>query len=982
MRCVETRGVLKRLRGAGMTMASAAAVLLAMARATGADAGESELTSRQAPGTLPIGFECPCFVFVDGEAETRVRSDHEPEVKAPTVSGEVELAFPSIPLAGGGQLEVRLCRHYSSGESVVRKWARFRTSGVGHARLLEEIVFDQIDVDGRWVQGGPDAQQSHPAFVEGAFIGIEFPIAAMRLEGDRIVVASRPGLTVAPDVWYETRRVVCGWTDKGEEKQAFRRYILAHRPPSEGLHVNYNSWWTSPAPYYTETDILDVMQAFDAHLYQAHGVAFDTFCIDMGWSNPKSLWAIDTALFPEGFTRIERAAAAMRARLGLWISPSSRYPPALDNAWAKEAGYEATGGALCLGGERYARAFRERLVEMVTKYGIRHIKLDGYVFHCAEPDHGHAPGEGSAEAVAEGFIAAAQAVHEAAPDTWLEATCFGYNPSPWWLFHVNSVIGTFGDDAPFGRVPAPVYRESYTTARDYYNLQGAYWNSAPDAGQEVLGVIHQTPEPFLNDAVVTVMRGHRFLPLYVNPEYMDEGRWRSLAEVVTWARRNVPAFERTEPLLPRSWQDGACPRSNGQPMPREPYGYAHWGRGGGMVVLRNPWAAPQRYALSLPEFEQGACLAVSLYPEPRLYADHLGPGGTLETPLAPYETVVLAISTQQPACDLPSVTEAIRRHLEATTARVDVGRVEFEGEEGPYGPDWTSLVGDAARAVQVTLDADVTVSSPRADLLVLLEGVGASPTAEVSVHLDGKPAMPAVIRSDTGWAAAGGKRPECWTFHRVALKEGENRVRVVLFAEEGGATASVWVWGHRAGRRAADPYPNALPEPELVSLDGVALLEPTVLARVGGETARVPRPVERINGVYLDALEPVSVTQGWGVLQRNQSVWEKPMTIAGRLFRRGLGTHAPSRIVYALPEEYARFEAWAGADGATRSTIAFEVRVDGETRWASGPMARDDPPQRVDLEVSGARTLELLVHDGGNGIEADHADWADARLLR
>jgi hypothetical protein len=45
-------------------------------------------------------------------------------------------------------------------------------------------------------------------------------------------------------------------------------------------------------------------------------------------------------------------------------------------------------------------------------------------------------------------------------------------------------------------------------------------------------------------------------------------------------------------------------------------------------------------------------------------------------------------------------------------------------------------------------------------------------------------------------------------------------------------------------------------------------------------------------------------------------------------------------------------------------------------------MRRDDPARWVDIDVTGAKTLELIVGDGGNGIACDHADWADARLLR
>jgi hypothetical protein len=141
-------------------------------------------------------------------------------------------------------------------------------------------------------------------------------------------------------------------------------------------------------------------------------------------------------------------------------------------------------------------------------------------------------------------------------------------------------------------------------------------------------------------------------------------------------------------------------------------------------------------------------------------------------------------------------------------------------------------------------------------------------------------------------------------------------------------------------------------------------------------------PVERTNGVYLDTQEPASVEQGWGTRQRNWSVWEKPMTVGGRRFVRGLGTHAPARIVYDLGGQWRRFQAWARADQATGPTITIAVRVDRRVLWQSERLTGDAPAQRVDVNVTGAQRLALLVGDGGNGISGDHADWADARLLR
>jgi hypothetical protein len=67
---------------------------------------------------------------------------------------------------------------------------------------------------------------------------------------------------------------------------------------------------------------------------------------------------------------------------------------------------------------------------------------------------------------------------------------------------------------------------------------------------------------------------------------------------------------------------------------------------------------------------------------------------------------------------------------------------------------------------------------------------------------------------------------------------------------------------------------------------------------------------------------------------------------------------------------------------ATYGSVGFTVWVDGQQRWASGVMRRGDEPQRVDLDIQGAKQLRLIVDDAGDGISADHANWADARLVR
>ncbi|MCC6696265.1 MAG: NPCBM/NEW2 domain-containing protein [Candidatus Hydrogenedentes bacterium] len=934
--------------------------------------------------TAQVSLAAPKLVFDAGETPPSVLPTTD---VGDLVSSKIAtVSYPAIPI-GAGRLEMTLCLQWSSEDNVLRKRAWFRLQGTEAALLLREVILDTIA--GESIAYTPSPPQSYPAFWKGFYAGIEFPVAATRVEGSNVVLAHRPGLVVRPGVWYETRKAIYGIAKPGEERTAFMAYITAHRPIPRGLHYNYNSWWTSSVPF-TEGEILGLMQSFEDNLHKAHGVALDTFAIDMGWSQPKSIWDIDTALFPEGFTRISEASERMHARLGLWTSPSSFYPPALDTEWAKEQGYETTplshaSGATricCLGGERYSGAYRDRLVEMVTRYGVRHIKLDGYALFCDQTGHGHQPGDLAPEALAEGGIRAFEAVREAAPDTWLEATCFGWNPSPWWLFHVNSVIGTFGDDAPHGRSPSPVYRESYTTARDFFNLQGAALLPIPDAAQEVLGIIHQSQDPFLNDGVTTLLRGHAFVPLYINPKFMDARRWKQLADLMSWGRANADVLADTVPILPVSWRDGKVPAFvNDAPMPREPYGYAHWLKNRGIVLLRNPWMTPATIDVPIDVRPGTAPLtAVSLYPEARRYARDVQPGATLDIPLAPYETLVLSIAPDATADTLPDAHAVIGTQLDVRSDASEVARVEYTMEGPALGPDWICRINPATPTLRFVSTASVEVLAGEAQLLVLLEGPGVSTAPRLHAEINGAETKLALVSSDAGFAASTIEGTEHWAFYGAGLPQGTSRISLKGEADGEGIRISAWVFATKPGAETA-AYANALPTPEVLYLDAGCLLECPEVAAVSN-VLRESAPVERINGVFLDTLDPESETQGWGKLERNQSVWGKPLRIAGQQYVRGLGAHAPSRIVYALDGTYKRLQALAGADSAVNGTITFEVWADGKKLWSSDTMTRNDAPESVDVDITNARRLELIVGDAGNGIGADHADWAEAKLLR
>lgn len=858
------------------------------------DLQTATLVVKQGPLALPVSLMCPEFVVGNKILGTGVRPS---SVKGAIPQGIVEATYPPVVCGDGARLEVKLFLDWSADEFVLRKWARYRLVGGTQSPMLEEIKLEKLDISDRPVWMGLPSNQNQPVFMKGFFCGIEFPFAATRVEQKTLILGHRPGLILRPGHWHESRRAVYGVSLAGGERLAFRGYIAKHQVNRHGVHIDYNSWYSLSSVDY-EANLLELVKIFKEKLYQPYGVNFDTFTIDLGWSNPKSIWEIDLNSFPQGFTNLQRAIAEMKAHLGVWNSPSGCYPQALDTAWARSQGYETFVSAgfsqnrlMCLAGERYRGQYEARLLEMAQRYAVRMFKLDGCIDDCKASDHGHEPAPLASEAIAEGMIKTFSAVRKAAPDLWLECTAYGGSGSPWWLFYLDSVIGCFGDDIVFGRAPSPIYRESYTSSRDFYCLQGMHYSTVPISGQEALGVFHQTDEDFMNDGVTAVMRGHRFLPFYVNPAFMHNTRWKNLAGLITWARKNASVLEETVPLQPADWiKSGVPPMTHQAVMPREPYGFAHWNDRQGLVELRNPWIKPAIYALKLgQETSAPAGLtglsAVSLYPEVRCYGRNLKVGDTLNVPLAPYETLVLSLARNQVVKGIPDVAGVIGRQIKVVSRRSDQQRIEpqipqtlkaqsadgsksistglaeiIPEEDLPTSvtqgtTSWTSRLGKNAFVTKIKLDADVLTTTSQPQLLVLLEGGKNLPkyayrlkVNDRDLTMDARPSFTSSLPYNRGILS---QCPEPqWVFLQVRLpqdahsfweyKKNMNRVSLDLLAGDNCSKVSAWIWATKPGGITPN-YHNALPSPETISVDGAALMEPMDLkiAQVV-ESARLP----------------------------------------------------------------------------------------------------------------------------------------------
>ncbi|MEV0321184.1 NPCBM/NEW2 domain-containing protein [Streptomyces sp. NPDC050658] len=138
----------------------------------------------------------------------------------------------------------------------------------------------------------------------------------------------------------------------------------------------------------------------------------------------------------------------------------------------------------------------------------------------------------------------------------------------------------------------------------------------------------------------------------------------------------------------------------------------------------------------------------------------------------------------------------------------------------------------------------------------------------------------------------------------------------------------------------------------------------------------------------LSDLPWLATSNGWGPVEKDTSNGESaagdgnPMTINGVVYAKGLGAHAPSSIEYYTGAACEKVTAKVGVDDEKllKGTVAFEIWADGKKAASTGVLTNAQPAQSISADVSGAQTVRLVVTDGGDGTDSDHADWAEPVL--
>jgi alpha-galactosidase len=135
--------------------------------------------------------------------------------------------------------------------------------------------------------------------------------------------------------------------------------------------------------------------------------------------------------------------------------------------------------------------------------------------------------------------------------------------------------------------------------------------------------------------------------------------------------------------------------------------------------------------------------------------------------------------------------------------------------------------------------------------------------------------------------------------------------------------------------------------------------------------------------VWLDQLDLSTATQGYGTPMKNRSIDNKTLTIAGKTFERGFGSHSESSLTILVEGKATEFTAQVGIDDEVaghQPAAEFVLLGDNKKLWSSGVMRLGDAARSCSVKLDGVKKLELLVTDGGNGNYYDHVDWVDAKF--
>ncbi|MFD0310427.1 sigma-70 family RNA polymerase sigma factor [Streptomyces sp. NPDC127119] len=118
-------------------------------------------------------------------------------------------------------------------------------------------------------------------------------------------------------------------------------------------------------------------------------------------------------------------------------------------------------------------------------------------------------------------------------------------------------------------------------------------------------------------------------------------------------------------------------------------------------------------------------------------------------------------------------------------------------------------------------------------------------------------------------------------------------------------------------------------------------------------------------------------------LAESSWVWQRyGMSVAGKRYTNGVTVHGASSVTIDLNRACSSYDAMAGVDDLTMGLgqVRFSVFADGVRRWQSGLVRGGQAAVPVHVDLTGRKTIRLVVEPHSGFGTAALADWADSRF--
>ena len=547
--------------------------------------------------TIPYSVDAECFQLILENGRIVKASDLK-IVGKPELS-DLQPNRKSCRLVerfGGRQINVMLA---SADGNLSVEWRAILRDGSNYVRQsvgvttknkainIKEIVLLELAAPGAEVMGTVDGS---PVVAGNMFFAYEHPLSESQiLSADEPTLrCSLPCNILLKPGEQVVQSSVIGVVPEGQLRRGFLYYLERERAQPYRPFLHYNSWYDIGygAEKIQEQDFLQVIELFGKELVTQRNVIMESFVPDDGWDDTASLWGFHSG-FPDGFSRLQKAAAKYNAALGAWLSPWGGYGQAKQERmkYGQEQGFETNKNGFSLAGPKYYARFRDVCLNMVREYGLNYFKFDGIGTGGKATG---APAEFSQDIQA--LLRLITDLRAARADLFVNVTT-GTWPSPFWLWYGDSTWRAGSDWGTFGWGSKRQRQVTYRDNETYHNVvcRAPLYPLNALMTQGFMFANHGLPgerDGLVEDIRAFFASGTNCQELYVTPSLLDSQTWDALAEAAKWSRDNADV------LVDTHW-------IGGDPAKGEVYGWASWSKRKAILSLRNPHDKPGKITLDI-----------------------------------------------------------------------------------------------------------------------------------------------------------------------------------------------------------------------------------------------------------------------------------------------------------------------------------------------------------------------------------------------